>query len=82
MSFIIKGDTVTFKNNYIPQDITLKHSDNNFKLRFGSDVQFFANATHQKIFLKDFEITLSDNDDNILEIKKAGKTLWSLQEDN
>ena len=82
MSYNIKGDTVIFKNNYIEKDITLKHSNTKFLLKFGSDVQFFANSTHQKIFLKDFEITLNDNDDNILEIKKNGNTLWSLREDN
>ncbi len=80
MSYIVKGDQVIFTNNFIPNDIVLKHSNTNFKLRFGSDVQFFANSTHQKIFLKDFEISLAQNDE-VLIIKKNGKTLWSLSED-
>lgn len=71
MSYIIKGDSVVFKNHHNNQDITLVHNDEGYDLIFGTTVVFSTTSTHETVKLGKFELTLSDDKDSLI-VKRDG----------
>ena len=79
MSYIIKGDSIVFKNHHNNQDITLVHSDSGYDLIFGTTVVFSATSTHQTVRLGDFDLTLSDDKDSLV-VKKDGLVKFKISD--
>ena len=79
MSYIIKGDTVVFKNHHNNQDITLRHADSNYELMFGSEVVFTTTSHHTTVRLGDFDLTLSDDKDSLV-VKKDGLVKFKISD--
>ncbi len=75
MTHIISGNTVLFKNPFSLEDITLKHYDNDYKLKFG-DVEFTKEVDFIEVKIGDFTFK---QEGNILKIGKNDQTLMSIE---
>jgi hypothetical protein len=62
--YTIKADTVLFQNEYVKNNITLKHTNKGYALQFGSDIKFQLSANFEKeITIGEYSIQIESDGD-------------------
>ena len=75
MSTVIRGNNVIFRNEHAKQDITLKHSDPDYQLKFQSEVIFRKDTRHTTVTLGKYQMSIEED---LLTIKKDGKIAFKI----